>query len=147
MESAARHHGMHPTDFRCLGYLLSRGEPVSPGELIEYLKITSGACTALLNRLEKQGYASRSPNPTDRRSVLVVLDHEAAREPLDLHRHISADHARALADMSDDNLAAIATYLERVQALSQAMNSALYQPAGADTSAPAETLSASESIE
>ena len=137
VESAARHHGMHPTDFRCLGYLLSRGEPVSPGDIIGHLAITSGAGTALLNRLEKLGYVSRIPNPADRRGVLVVLDHEAAREPLDLHRQISADHERALTDMSEDNLMAIAIYLERVQRLSRALNRALYNPAGSDMSAPA----------
>ena len=141
VESAARHHGMHPTDFRCLAFLMTRGEPVSPGEIIEHLSISSGAGTALLNRLEKQGYVSRAPNPADRRGVLIVLDEQAAREPLDLHRQISADHASALADFSEDNLQAIATYLERVQRLSRAMNRALYSPAGADTTAPAKNSS------
>lgn len=132
VESAARDQGMHPTDFRCLGYLLSRDEPVSPGELVSHLSITSGAGTALLNRLVKLGYVSRIPNPKDGRGVLVVLNHDAAREPLDLHRQISADHMKALSDLSNENLEAIVLYLERVQRLSEVMNKALYRPTGRD---------------
>lgn len=133
-EAAARHHGMHPTDFRCLGYLLARNGPVSPGDITAYLAITSGAGTALLDRLEKAGFVRRERHPEDRRSVLVVLDAAAAAEPIALHRRISADYERALSDFSDDNLEAVAIYLERVQRLSQAMNQALYRSTGAEAS-------------
>lgn len=135
-EAAARHHGMHPTDFRCLGYLLARNEPVSPRDIATYLAITSGACTALLDRLAKVGFIRREPHPEDRRSVLIVLDEATAAEPIALHRQIGSDYEQALADLSDDNLAAIALYLERVQRLSQAMNRALYRQTGAAPSDP-----------
>jgi DNA-binding MarR family transcriptional regulator len=133
-EAAARHHGMHPTDFRCIGYLLARNEPTSPRDITRYLAITSGAGTALLDRLEKAGFVRRERHPEDRRSVLIVLDEQAAAEPVALHRQISADYEQALADLSDDNLQAIAIYLERVQRLSQAMNQALYSQTAADPS-------------
>lgn len=135
-EAAARQHGIHPTDFRCLGYLLARNEPVSPRDIIAYLGLTSGAGTALLDRLEKAGFIRRERHPTDRRSVLIVLDEAAAAEPVALHRRISTEYDAALADFSDENLLAIALYLERVQRLSQAMNNALYRQTGADTPDP-----------
>ena len=135
-EAAARHHGIHPTDFRCMGYLLARNEPASPREIIAYLGLTSGAGTALLDRLEKAGFVRRERHPKDRRSVLIVLDEVAAAEPLRLHRRISREYEAALADLSDDNLHAIALYLERVQRLSQAMNKVLYPQTGADTPDP-----------
>lgn len=132
LESAAGNQGMHPTDFRCLGYLLNRNEPVSPRDIIAYLSITSGACTALLDRLETAGYIRRVPNRDDRRSVLILLDETAAAAPLALHRQMSADYAGSLSDMPDASLEAIAIYLERVQRLSSAMNEALYRRTGRD---------------
>lgn len=137
-EAAARHHGIHPTDFRCIGYLLARGEPVSPSDITNYLTLTSGAGTALLNRLEKAGYVRRERHPGDRRSVLVVLDEDAAAEPIAVHRQISAAYEAALAEFSDDNLAAIALYLERVQRLSKAADQALYRQTGAGPMTPEE---------
>ena len=135
-EAAARHHGIHPTDFRCLGYLLARGEPVSPRDINAYLGLTSGAGTALLDRLEKSGFVRRERHPSDRRSVLIVLDAAAAAEPIALHQRIAEQYEAALADLSDANLQAIALYLERVQRLSQAMNKALYRHTGADPTTP-----------
>ena len=131
-ERAARHQGMHPTDFRCLGYLLARGEPASPRDIISYLSLTSGAGTALLDRLESAGFIRRERHPEDRRSVLIVLDAAAAAEPLALHERIRTEYMAATADLSEADLAAIATYLERVQALSEDMNQALYRQTEAD---------------
>lgn len=131
-ERAARHQGMHPTDFRCLGYLLARSEPTSPRDIISYLSLTSGAGTALLDRLESAGFIRRERHPEDRRSVLIVLDAKAAAAPLALHERISAEYAEATAELSDKDLSAIAIYLERVQALSEEMNQALYRQTEAD---------------
>lgn len=127
-ERAARVHGMHPTDFRCLGYLHLKGEPVSPGDIISYLGLTSGAGTALLDRLESARYINRTRHPDDRRSVLIVLDPEAAAEPLALHEHIKAEYQLGTAEFSDTDLAAIAKFLKRIEALSAELNEALYAP-------------------
>ena len=37
------------------------------------MELTSGAVTALIDRLERAGWVSRVPNPGDRRSVLLEL--------------------------------------------------------------------------
>ena len=56
----------------------------------------------------------------------------AAAEPLALHERIRTEYAAATADLSEADLSAIATYLERVQALSEEMNQALYRQTEAD---------------
>ncbi|MET0436653.1 MAG: MarR family transcriptional regulator [Devosia sp.] len=127
-ERAARAQGMHPTDFRCIGFLHLRGEPVSPGDIISHLGLTSGAGTALLDRLESAGYITRTRHPDDRRSVLIVLDPEAAAEPLALHEHIKAEYQVGTAEFSDTDLEAIAKFLNRIEALSAELNEALYAP-------------------
>ena len=45
--------------------------PLKPGELAERVQLSSGAITALIDRLEKRGFVERKRHPSDRRSVLV----------------------------------------------------------------------------
>ena len=125
-ERAARHGGLHPTDFRCIGYLHARNEPVSPKDIIAYLGMTSGSGTALIDRLEKAGYIARIPNPQDRRGVLVSLDADSARDIIALHVRISERYHAATANLSDENLRAIETYLRSVEMLSEEVNNDLY---------------------
>jgi DNA-binding MarR family transcriptional regulator len=128
-ERAARERGMHPTDFRCICFLKSHGTPASPKEIIAYLGLTSGAGTALLDRLEAAGFIKRLCNPDDGRSYLIWLDTEAAAGPLALYQHIQEKYYAATADLSDENLQAIAFYLGRIQTLSAELNAALYDGA------------------
>jgi DNA-binding MarR family transcriptional regulator len=54
------------------------GEPLTPSEISERTLIASATMTSTLDRLERQGYLRRLPNPEDRRSVLVEVT-EAGR--------------------------------------------------------------------
>ena len=62
--------GVNRTDARCLDILDERGR-MSAGDLAEASRLTSGAITAVIDRLERAGYARRVPDPSDRRRVLV----------------------------------------------------------------------------
>ena len=64
-------HGVTRTEFDALDEL-STTDGMTPGELGERLGLTSGSVTALIDRLERLGWASRAPHPADRRKVLVV---------------------------------------------------------------------------
>jgi MarR family transcriptional regulator, organic hydroperoxide resistance regulator len=44
----------------------------TPSELARHTGLTSGATTAMLDRLEEAGLIDRRPNPDDRRGTLVV---------------------------------------------------------------------------
>ncbi|HEY5168428.1 MAG TPA: MarR family transcriptional regulator [Thermoleophilia bacterium] len=70
-EAVAMQFGLNRTDLRCLGILYRRGR-VTAGELAEESGLTPGAITTVLDRLERGGYATRVPDPGDRRRVLVV---------------------------------------------------------------------------
>ena len=48
----------------------------SPGELADDLEISSGAMTSRIDRLERQGYVRRLPDPEDRRGIVVELTPE-----------------------------------------------------------------------
>jgi DNA-binding MarR family transcriptional regulator len=62
--------GINRTDGRCLDFLEQRGR-MTAGRLASESGLTSGAITAVIDRLERVGLARRVPDPTDRRRVLV----------------------------------------------------------------------------
>ena len=58
---------------QALAVLDGAGEALEPGVMAERLLITSGSTTSLLDTLQKSGYVTRRPHPTDRRKVLVEI--------------------------------------------------------------------------
>jgi len=68
----ARQIGAPPVEFRAMDHL-HHAKTLTPGELADRLALTSGAVTALVDRLERLGWARREPHPTDRRSIVVSV--------------------------------------------------------------------------
>lgn len=62
--------GINRTDARCLDILEQDGN-MSAGDLAQASRLTTGAITAVIDRLERAGYVRRVPDPSDRRRVLV----------------------------------------------------------------------------
>jgi DNA-binding MarR family transcriptional regulator len=62
--------GINRTDARCLDILEQEGS-MSAGQLAQESRLTTGAITAVIDRLERAGYARRVTDPGDRRRVLV----------------------------------------------------------------------------
>ena len=68
--------GINRTDARCLDVLDQHGS-MSAGDLATQSRLTTGAITAVIDRLERVGLARRVPDPADRRRVLVELTSKA----------------------------------------------------------------------
>jgi DNA-binding MarR family transcriptional regulator len=71
-DAACRAMGINRTDGRCLD-IIDREGPVAAGRLAEASGLTTAAVTAVIDRLERAGYARRVGDPKDRRRVLVEL--------------------------------------------------------------------------
>ena len=73
--SAFAQHGLERWEFDVLSALRRSGEPyqLSPGQLVTQTLVTSGTMTNRVDRLALRGYVERSPDPTDRRGVIVAL--------------------------------------------------------------------------
>jgi DNA-binding MarR family transcriptional regulator len=69
-EAVARRLGMTAAERKCAGLIAERGH-VTPKQLSRMTGLTTGAITGIVDRLERAGYATREPNPLDRRSVIV----------------------------------------------------------------------------
>jgi DNA-binding MarR family transcriptional regulator len=68
-------HGLELWEFDVLSALRRQGPPyqLSPGALLRTTLVTSGTMTNRIDRLEEAGLVSRSPDPQDKRGVLVTL--------------------------------------------------------------------------
>ncbi|MCX2734138.1 MarR family winged helix-turn-helix transcriptional regulator [Saccharopolyspora sp. NFXS83] len=99
-QAFASRHGMHPTDMRALILIMDadrRGAPATPRALRQDLVLTSGAITAIIDRLEAKRHVQRSRESADRRQVQL--------RPTDSARSVAAEYFGALADRGREVLA------------------------------------------
>jgi DNA-binding MarR family transcriptional regulator len=75
-ELSAQLLGVNRTDSRCLD-ILEQQAPMSAGDLARASNLTTGAITAVIDRLERAGLARRIPDSADRRRVLIELTDKA----------------------------------------------------------------------
>ena len=68
--TVARRLGMNASDFECLN-IVARNEPVTAGGIASEIRLTTGAVTGMLDRLEKLELVTRTRSTTDRRVVLI----------------------------------------------------------------------------
>ena len=76
---AAAYLQVNRTDLRCLE-ILTQNESVLPSQLAVQLGLTTGSVTAMLDRLERLGYVTRSADPADRRKVVIRITPKAMRK-------------------------------------------------------------------
>lgn len=106
----AKKLGLNLTESACLT-LLGIREASTPTELARYTGLTTGATTALLDRLEKRGFIRRRPNPADRRGVIIEFDERYTRTARKLVAGIQRAHRELVAQYSEQELAVIAGFL------------------------------------
>ncbi|MDP4510717.1 MarR family winged helix-turn-helix transcriptional regulator [Nonomuraea turcica] len=76
MQAIAERSGMSLTDLQCLNILAGTG-PITAGQLAQEMRLTTGAITGLVNRLERAGYVRRDKDPADGRRAVISLVTEA----------------------------------------------------------------------
>ena len=84
-QAVAERSGMNLTDLQCLAILAQAGGPVTAGQLAETMRLTTGAVTGVVNRVEGAGYVRREKDPADgRRVVIRLVPEELERAGADL---------------------------------------------------------------
>ena len=107
----AEYMGIDDTAFRCLDVLDQEG-PMSAGRLAERARLSPGATTALIDRLERKGYARRTRDTEDRRRVLVEIAPELRERAAELYGS-PEEGATELEVYSDDDLRFLIEFLHR----------------------------------
>src|SRR5215510_8760128 len=93
--------------------LLGLAGPTTAGRLATHTGLTTGAMTAVIDRLERAGFARRVRDAGDRRCVLVEALPERVRQIEMLYRPLIAAVARLNEEYGDRQLAVVVDYLSR----------------------------------
>ncbi len=105
-------YGLREGEFDLLATLRRSGE-LAPGELARHTMVTSGAISKRLDRLESDGLIERRVCTTDGRARVVALTGAGERLIDDAFAAHLANERRLLAQLGDDDAAAIEPILTR----------------------------------
>lgn len=108
-EAAAELMGINRTDAKFLDLLDQHGQ-MSAGDLARECRLTTGAVTAAIDRLERAGYATRVQDPADRRRVLVEPTERARALGWDMFGPMAEAARRLLDGYSDEQLALLVEF-------------------------------------
>ena len=108
--------GLNVTDMECLRLLFLKGI-ATPSELARHTGLTSGATTAMLDRLEKAGLIERRPNPNDRRGSLIAPAESSSEKAASWFESARKAQDELISSYSESELEIIADVFERFRNL------------------------------
>ncbi|MFC6884098.1 MULTISPECIES: MarR family winged helix-turn-helix transcriptional regulator [Actinomadura] len=120
--------GVHSTDAVALVeifYAEERGAPLSPARLSERISLSSGATTALLNRLEQAGHIVRTREHADRRIITLHSSPGTQKLGAEFFTPLSARLDAMLADYPPELLQRYESFLADLNA---SLNEQLSEP-------------------
>src|SRR6476619_1021009 len=111
-------HRIEPWEFDVLAALRRAGKPyqLTPGALLRQTMVTSGTMTNRVDRLAQRGLVERSPDPADRRGVLVRLTTAGKRAVDGAFETLLASERDLLSDLTDTDRATLAALLKKLMA-------------------------------
>lgn len=116
----ARHLGLHATDAVALVEILyaeDQGVPLSPARLGDRVALSSGATTALINRLEEAGHVIRSREHTDRRIVTLRSSPDIEGPARDFFGPLGQGLDRLSAGYDPDTLTTFNAFLDELRTM------------------------------
>ena len=111
-EAAAARLGISRTGMRCLDILEREGR-MTAGHLAEAAGLTTGGVTAVLDQLERAGYARRVRDEDDRRKVMVEIDRDAMGRSgaAEIWGPLGDEAERLIAGLSDAELRTVTEFV------------------------------------
>jgi DNA-binding MarR family transcriptional regulator len=104
--------GMNRTDMRCLD-LIDQAGGMTAGELARAANLTTGAVTAVVDRLEAPGMARRVRDAEDRRRVRIEVTPRLAEVSAPIFAPLIEESIRWMSRYSEEELAVILDFLRR----------------------------------
>lgn len=104
--------GLNPTDHKALDLICREGN-MTAGRLAELTRLTTGAVTGIVDRLEKAGFVQRVKPQSDRRQVIIQPIPENVEKIHDLFESMSQAVMALTEQYSDRDLTVIRDYLTR----------------------------------
>ncbi|MFI5549430.1 MarR family transcriptional regulator [Streptomyces sp. NPDC051738] len=120
-QEMAQRLGLNITDLLCFACVLKAGDDLlTAGDLAEHAHVTTGAMTGILNRLERAGFVTRRPDPTDRRRVRVAAVPAAVTRVEALYGPYYAHLNDLFASYTAAEIAVLTDWFTRTTGLAQA---------------------------
>ena len=130
--------GINRTDYRCMD-ILERSGPLTAGQLAEAAHLSTGAVTAVLDRMESRGLVTRVRDTEDRRRVLVEITPQAREQAAvyfqgvaefasKLYERYTTDQLRVVLDLLRRGNELMSAHMARMKAQAAAPDSAIEQP-------------------
>jgi DNA-binding MarR family transcriptional regulator len=107
---AAIYARLNRTDTRVLD-LVDRAGRMTAGEIATAARLSSGAVTALIDRLEKEELVRRVSDPSDRRRVLVEVTDKVEERMRPVFGPLAEDGYRNLKQWSDQDIETVLRFL------------------------------------
>jgi DNA-binding MarR family transcriptional regulator len=117
-QAVADHVGINRTDARCID-LIDQAGGMTAGELARAAGLTTGAVTAVVDRLEAAGFARRVHDPADRRRVRIEATDKVWEAHAPLIGPMLREGQAIRDDFSDAELERFTEFLRRVIELQQ----------------------------
>lgn len=109
-DTCARFFGINRTDGRCMD-IIDRHGRITAGQLASEAGLTTGAVTAVIDRLEAAGYAQRVRDRADRRKVWIELTGAANLIGGRIFSHYQLLRPTVLEQFTPDQIDAILRFL------------------------------------
>ncbi|MGA8296497.1 MAG: MarR family transcriptional regulator [Acidimicrobiales bacterium] len=103
-----------PSQLSVLTTLDTHG-PLTPSALADHERVQPPSMTRILGRLEELGLVSRTADPADKRQYIVALTAQGVATVTDERRRKDAWLAKRIADLSEEERAAIAAALPVIE--------------------------------
>jgi DNA-binding MarR family transcriptional regulator len=114
----AERMGVNRTDHRVLEVLNRRGA-MTAGDLARAAHLTTGAVTAVVDRLEEVGFVRRVRDTDDRRRVLIERTLESTRTAMRYYQPFMSATFESMTKYSADELAVVRDFMRGAAAISE----------------------------
>ena len=111
-ERIARGFGLNVVDLQTFGIVAASPVPLTAGELSARTELPTSTTTRVIDRLEKAGFVRRSPDPTDRRKVVVHPNLAKLADMTDPYAAVMDGMRRLHEGFDTGELTVVARYLE-----------------------------------
>ncbi|ASK28705.1 MarR family transcriptional regulator [Chryseobacterium sp. T16E-39] len=116
-EAIARKAGLTGTDHKYLGLILQHSS-ITAGEISKLTGLTTGAVTALIDRLEKKELLRREFTKEDRRKVIVIPNIDNSMKLLQpLFDELQQKTVKLISTFSEDELQVVERYFTEATAI------------------------------
>jgi DNA-binding MarR family transcriptional regulator len=109
---------LNATDAECIDFLMEMG-PSTAGELAKVTRLTTGAITNVIDRLEKAGFVKRENDPNDRRKVIIRYIPKKHAKTKQYYDAMAADVYQLLSGYNEPKLKSILRYSDSLTVIFQ----------------------------